>query len=85
MHSTRTREQTAGVEENRIPHCRDMAALSADGRYLAATAGSGTNAAVYWVDLGAPLATVPLPAASWLFLSGLIGLAAAGRRRMPGA
>jgi hypothetical protein len=71
----------AGIDENSSPAFRDVAALSADGRYLAATAGSGTGSAVYWVDLGAPLATVPLPAAAWLFLSGLVGLAGLVRRK----
>lgn len=70
----------AGMEESGIPDFRAVAAMSADGQYLAATSGSGTNAGLHWVDLGSSLTTVPLPAGAWLFLSGLLSLAGLARR-----
>lgn len=72
----------AGIDENDIPDFRDVAAMSSDGRYIVASYYTGSSSPVgeYWIDLGAPLAVVPLPAAAWLYLSGLLGLTALTRR-----
>jgi hypothetical protein len=64
--------------------------------YLMSTEGAGADANVYastgalLLSLngtlsGAPVGAVPLPAAVWLFGSGLLGLVGVGRRRNPSA
>lgn len=67
----------AGLNSGDIPDLTFAGAISSDGRYIAA-AGVGEG---YWIDLGAPLTAVPVPAAVWLFGSGLLGFVGMARRK----
>jgi len=57
--------------------------VSQDGSIIfgRATTSAGVAGAFRWIDLGAPLTTVPVPAAVWLFGSGLLGLIGVARRK----
>jgi len=67
----------AGLSSGDIPYLDFAGAISSDGRYIVAV-GDDKG---YWIDLGAPLTTVPIPATAWLFGSGLLGLTSIVRRK----
>jgi len=59
---------------------QEVFAISDDGNYLGVTGlGAGSAIEGYWIDLSAT--AVPIPAAVWLFGSGLLGLIGIARRK----